>query len=834
MVLVFGARTVLRWLVARSALSASVREAYTRHDWVTYLPLLIFTLGAFGVRFPLATSGVVLGLVFILLQGWLISWLAPPESRSLAFVSIQWLSCLFFLSGFAALIYQIAWQRALFATYGINIESVTIIVSLFMFGLGIGSLVGGLLSRCFPRHAPQLFLVCEAGTGLFGLISMPLIERVGAATLHGSLVSVSLATYALLSLPTILMGATLPILVAHLNRHYENVGKSVGVLYFINTMGSAVACLITADILFVFLGQRAAVIIAAFCNLLVAVLVYQFTRNARNSKAGSYLQPQEEVSGPPIHKAHRLSLVLILAAATGYISLSQEIIWFRVISYITGGSPQVFARLLTSVLLGIALGALLAKRVCASGRERTMPYIAGALSLAGLCYYFSVPLVARLLTHSAALGENACYFAVTLVALLVGSTFPVLCHHAIKTKNSAGLWLSWLYFANILGATAGPLITGFALLETFSLEQNILFVSAGSVALGGVVWALSSRADAPRASIGILAAGAVVVLVFVHDGLYSNTLERLHFKTNYVTEQPYKYLVQNRSGIVAVKAAHPDRVCGGGCYDGEINLSPRVGQVGVANHIRQAYWFAALHPEPMDVLVIGLASGSWARIVADHHAVKRCTVVEVNAGYADLIRHYPEVSTLLEDPKVTICIDDARRWLRRNPSAKFDFIVMDTTQHYRDHVTNILSCEFMSLCRAALKPDGVFYLNTTGSEDVAFTAATVFKYITRSGAFVGASDSPFAMNVEQRRKNLQRFYRNGVAVFDEDSSTMRAILEELAAREMKDEGPELRSMMDRWCITDDNMATEFKNNNRWFDPQGQWGRNVPVVRLLFP
>jgi len=99
---------------------------------------------------------------------------------------------------------------------------------------------------------------------------------------------------------------------------------------------------------------------------------------------------------------------------------------------------------------------------------------------------------------------------------------------------------------------------------------------------------------------------------------------------------------------------------------------------------------------------------------------------------------------------------------------------------------------------------------------------------------VGASDSPFAMNVEQRRKNLQRFYRNGVAVFDEDSSTMRAILEELAAREMKDEGPELRSMMDRWCITDDNMATEFKNNNRWFDPQGQWGRNVPVVRLLFP
>src|SRR5260370_32410011 len=106
-----------------------------------------------------------------------------PRTRMVFFIFL--LSWLFLVSGFAALIYQIVWQRALFTAFGVNIESITIIVAVFMFGLGVGSLVGGWLSQRFPGHLPQMFLISEVSIGLFGLVSLPLIKAVSVLTLHG-------------------------------------------------------------------------------------------------------------------------------------------------------------------------------------------------------------------------------------------------------------------------------------------------------------------------------------------------------------------------------------------------------------------------------------------------------------------------------------------------------------------------------------------------------------------------------------------------------------------------------------------------------------------------
>src|ERR1700752_1250997 len=85
---------------------------------------------------------------------------------------MPWLYLLFFCSGFPALIYQIVWQRSLFAIFGINIESVTIVVSAFMLGLGIGSFLGGMVTK-LPR-VPLLatFGGIELSIGLFGLFSL--------------------------------------------------------------------------------------------------------------------------------------------------------------------------------------------------------------------------------------------------------------------------------------------------------------------------------------------------------------------------------------------------------------------------------------------------------------------------------------------------------------------------------------------------------------------------------------------------------------------------------------------------------------------------------------
>ena len=180
------------------------------------------------------------------------------------------LCVLFFFSGFPALIYQLTWQRALFRIFGVNIESVTIVVTAFMLGLGIGSLAGGWLSK---RRLPLLPLlaVIEVMTAAFGLFSLAIFDRVGELAAPLSLTATAAVTLMLVLVPTLLMGATLPILVGHLVRRSPNVGSAVGLLYYVNTLGAGVACFVAIILVFPFLGMQGAVNLAVVLNVAVAV-----------------------------------------------------------------------------------------------------------------------------------------------------------------------------------------------------------------------------------------------------------------------------------------------------------------------------------------------------------------------------------------------------------------------------------------------------------------------------------------------------------------------------------------------------------------------------------
>jgi len=187
---------------------------------------------------------------------------------------------IFLVSGFAALLYQVVWQRSLFAIYGINIEAVTMVVTAFMLGLGLGSLAGGRLSAR-PNAAPlRLFAIIEAGIGAFGLVSLPLFHFVGNATVMWPPALVMIATFALLLAPTVLMGSTLPLLVTYLLKSNKNVGRSVGTLYFVNTLGSAGAAFACVLVLLPQLGQMKTTCVAAGFNFVVSALAWKLHRSA--------------------------------------------------------------------------------------------------------------------------------------------------------------------------------------------------------------------------------------------------------------------------------------------------------------------------------------------------------------------------------------------------------------------------------------------------------------------------------------------------------------------------------------------------------------------------
>jgi len=138
----------------------------------------------------------------------------PPQDLTI------WIYLLFFTSGIPAIIYQIVWQRALFALYGINIQSVTIVVSAFMLGLGLGSLAGGALSQNKRFSPVTLFAAAELGAAIYGLASLKIFHLVAQATLTEPIWITGLLSFALVVVPTTLMGSTLPLLIEHLVRSF--------------------------------------------------------------------------------------------------------------------------------------------------------------------------------------------------------------------------------------------------------------------------------------------------------------------------------------------------------------------------------------------------------------------------------------------------------------------------------------------------------------------------------------------------------------------------------------------------------------------------------------
>jgi hypothetical protein len=265
--LLFILRDALRRLVA-SQLGADVASRYEDLDTWAYLAALLTLTSAAGVQL-VTPVWITIAVVFAAAQLYVIRRALP---RSSANETTRILSPLFFLSGAAALIYQVVWQRTLYNHFGVNMESITIIVSIFMFGLGVGALVGGRLSRLPSQALPWIFIGSELGIAIFGAVSIPLIQRVGTMAELRSMPFIAVTIFALLAIPTLFMGMTLPVLVAYVERENASVERSVAHLYFVNTLGSAAACFLTVDVLFAFTGLRGSTIVAAACNAAVAAL----------------------------------------------------------------------------------------------------------------------------------------------------------------------------------------------------------------------------------------------------------------------------------------------------------------------------------------------------------------------------------------------------------------------------------------------------------------------------------------------------------------------------------------------------------------------------------
>lgn len=501
----------------------------------------------------------------------------------------------------------------------------------------------------------------------------------------------------------------------------------------------------------------------------------------------------------------RFAVALVLAALLGFIALSYEIVWMRAYSFVSGSRAQAFGSMLGFYLLGLAAGSLLSRRWQKISQNNV-------LSLARLIVVSNVPAFLIVPAMAWLIGHTTWVRLVPLVMIgsaVLGILLPLLCHFAIKPDERAGARMSYIYLANIIGSGAGSLLTGFVLMDVMTLWQiSMTLLLAGTAIAAALAW----RSRGARI-LDWAMCGAAAALAFCAPWLHDSMYERMQYAKDYKPGMKFAQIVESRHGVVTITTNR--QVFGGGVYDGVLKTSLHKGE-----GLIRPYFLGALHANPREVLVIGLSAGAWTQIIAHHPDVERVTVVEISSAYVDVIRAWPEVSSLLTNKKVTLVIDDGRRWLRRNPDRKFDAIVMNTTFYWREFASALLSKEFLTLARGHLNANGWVMWNCTHSSRAARTGMEIFPHTIMVYNNCVGSMTPLVVDKERWRRVMENYRIDGQLVFDRTTEDGRKNLDEVIAfaDHTSATSPAWRVMsraeMEKtWnharVITDDNLGDEY-------------------------
>ncbi len=630
----------------------------------------------------------------------------------------------FFLSGAAALVYQVVWQRILTLHTGIGVVSVALIVAAFMAGLGLGSHVGGVLSaRVSPRRALRLFALLEVGVGLFAALSCRLYYD-GLGSLAGGLyrttAGAALAHFAAFLLPTALMGMSLPFLVRATVRETEQASRVIGALYGVNVLGAATGALLAPWVLVRFLGMEGAVLAGTAANL-VAAAVALVAGHRGEAEEPSVATPVQ-VPSPP--RAGTFGLWTLLYALSGFVALSFEILWFRLMDVGVKSTAFTFGTVLCIFLLGLGAGSLAGGRHAerlARPLEAFLDYQLLLLVVAGgavallawlppgtpvyrwfFDYWRQDPFFqlgadwnAGALARLYGLLPLALYGVPTL---LMGLSFGALQRAVQDDPATSGRKVGLLQAANIAGCAAGSLVTGLLLLERLGTAGTVrLLVAAGGLAFLGV------RAGAAGLTRGLLARAAAVLLVLAalpsNDALW----KRLHGVT---ADTPPSFIGEDASAVSVVVPGEGDR------WRVTVNGLPHSWLPYEGIHTLLGAVPAVIHPAPYDVAVVGLGSGETAWAVSCRPETRSLRVYEIAAAQPRLLRAvssvapFPGLVELLSDPRVTVVAADGRRALAQE-QRRYDIVQVDAMFRTSAGSGNLYSVEFFRLCASRLKPGGI-------------------------------------------------------------------------------------------------------------------------------
>jgi spermidine synthase len=618
---------------------------------------------------------------------------------------------LVFASGAAGLIYQVLWLRQLSLVFGVTVYAASTVLAAFMAGLAIGS---ALCRRIRWQRLPPLaaFGAAEVLVGASGLASPLLLDAASSLYLvlyRAAPDSIGVVTaarlvcsFAILALPTALMGVTLPLLSAAVSAPGRPNGTRIGLIYAVNTLGAMAGALLCGLVLIPAIGIRSSFLVAAVLNVTVgAIAMWKGWRpHAQARQPGSSGRGQatpEPAAAQPERRV--LQAVRAVVLMSGFASLGLEIVWFRLMLQFVAATAQAFTAMLATVLGGIAIGAVVAARLLRRPADHpaalgTAQALAGAITPASL--FFLMWTVER---GWKTMGLwPAVLIAILPPAVCLGVGLPLalgIVGQARRDRDDdvAGP-VGSTYALNVAGAIAGSLASGFLLLPRLGSLGTLVALSALLVASGA--WLAWRR----PAAAGRLAGASLALLFAVLAWLVPDPF-RVAIDRRYGTDLREIWRDDGVQTAVSVRAGRGQRVL---YLDGLHQASDLPEMVSL--HRAIGHLPMILHGMARDVLVVGLGGGATPGALSLHPGA-RVEVVELSDGVRRAAAQFAHVNyDVLRRPNVTVRIDDGRNFLSLT-DRRFDVITADIIQPEHAGAGMVYSREYFSLVRDALDDDGV-------------------------------------------------------------------------------------------------------------------------------
>lgn len=648
-------------------------------------------------------------------------------------------------SGACALIYQVAWFRELRLIFGASTAASAAVLAVFMGGLGLGGMVLGKRADA-ARNPLAFYAALEGGVALLSAITPGLVYvaeliylRIGGAAVLGNFGATAvrlLLSAIVLGPPAFLMGGTLPAAARAVERQNDEGRQRVATLYGINTLGAVLGTLAANFVLVEVFGTRITLWLACLINGLMAVVARAFSRakvsfGPEDKKEGPKEDdPKADAEAPSIETDNLLRwLAPTAAAVAGGAFMLMELVWYRMLAPLLGGSSYTFGLILAIALAGIGLGGLIYSR---TKRPATISLFAltAALEALTLAVPFALgdrlAVLALLLRPLAQATFGTAILAWTIVASIVvlpaaivsGYQFPVIIGLYGRGSKRIGRHVGSAYLANTLGSIVGSLSGGFGLLPLLSsvrcwqLVTLILVVTAAVAAALDVrlrrripLPGLASIVTAVPAALLLLSAGPTAA--WRHSGIGGGradlaevTQQRIdHFLTNARYEIAWE--AEGRESSVAVSRVTGFTFLVNGKADGSI-----IGDAGT--QVMAGMLGALLHGNVKKSLVVGLGTGSTAGWLGLVPTVERVDVVELEPAILRVARDCaPANGAVLDNPKVHITIGDAREVLRTT-TERYDLVFSEPSNPYRAGISSLYTVEFYRAAAERVHSDGLF------------------------------------------------------------------------------------------------------------------------------